>query len=140
MRAREEKSKHYFQDFDEDAAAAEAADLQLSSRPVNTQELLLMESDTRMLLQREKEIQGVVRSIEELNAVFQDLATMVAEQGTIVDRIDHNVANAHIRVEEGTEQLRKAERYTRKTRKMKLILILAALLFLLLLFLLIKAS
>ena len=53
-------------------------------------------------------------------------------QGTIVDRIDHNVETAHIRVEDGLEQLKKAEQYQRKNHKMRCILILAAtLLFLL---------
>ena len=44
-------------------------------------------------------------------------------QGTIVDRIDNNIENAHIKVSEGLEQLKKAEKYQAKNRKLKCIAI-----------------
>ena len=46
-------------------------------------------------------------------------------QGTIVDRIDYNIENTSIQVEEGVEQLKKAARYQKKDRKMYCIVILA---------------
>jgi syntaxin 16 len=56
-----------------------------------------------------------------------------------VDRIDFNIENAGLRVEEGLKQLIKAERYQSQNRKMKCILILAAVLFsLLILLILVK--
>ncbi len=45
-----------------------------------------------------------------------------------MDRIDFNIENAGLRVEEGLKQLMKAERYQGQNRKMKCILILAAVL------------
>ena len=46
-------------------------------------------------------------------------------QGSIVDRIDHNVETAHIRVEDGLQQIKKAEQHQRKNLKMRCILGLA---------------
>ncbi len=45
-----------------------------------------------------------------------------------MDRIDFNIENAGLRVEEGLKQLMKAERYQGQNRKMKCILVLAAVL------------
>lgn len=47
----------------------------------------------------------------DVNTIFKDLATMVHEQGEMVDSIEQNVESAHVRVQEGTEQLRMAETY-----------------------------
>ena len=50
---------------------------------------------------------------------------LISFQGTIVDRIDYNIENTSIQVEEGVEQLKKAARYQKKDRKMYCIVILA---------------
>lgn len=47
---------------------------------LNTQQLLMLEDDTKVIEEREKEIQNVVQSIVELNTIFKDLAVMVSEQ------------------------------------------------------------
>ena len=41
-----------------------------------------------------------------MNTIFKDLATMVHEQGEMVDSIEVHVSDAQVRVEEGTQQLR----------------------------------
>ena len=46
-----------------------------------------------------------------MNTIFKDLATMVHEQGGMVDSIEQNVESTNIRVHEGTDQLRQAEAY-----------------------------
>ena len=46
-----------------------------------------------------------------MNTIFKDLATMVHEQGGMVDSIEQNVEATNIRVHEGTDQLRQAEAY-----------------------------
>jgi hypothetical protein len=40
---------------------------------------------------RDKEIQQIARSIEELSQIFKELAILVIDQGTILDRIDYNM-------------------------------------------------
>ena len=53
--------------------------------------------------------------IGDVNTIFKDLATMVHEQGEVVDSIEGNVEEAAVSVTEGADQLRQAERY--KVRK-----------------------
>ncbi|CAI0551624.1 unnamed protein product [Linum tenue] len=60
--------------------------------------------------EREREIQQVVESVNELAQIMKDLSVLVIDQGTIVDRIDYNVQNVATTVEEGLKQLQKAER------------------------------
>ncbi|XP_057792167.1 syntaxin-43-like isoform X2 [Salvia miltiorrhiza] len=60
--------------------------------------------------EREREIQQVVESVNELAQIMKDLSVLVIDQGTIVDRIDYNITNVAASVEDGLKQLQKAER------------------------------
>ncbi|KAL4636750.1 hypothetical protein ACB092_03G031200 [Castanea dentata] len=60
--------------------------------------------------EREREIQQVVESVNELAQIMKDLSVLVIDQGTIVDRIDHNIQTVATTVEEGLKQLQKAEK------------------------------
>lgn len=40
----------------------------------------MVEDNTQMVQQREKEISHIVRSIQDLNEIFKDLSTMVVDQ------------------------------------------------------------
>ena len=48
-------------------------------------------SPYQLVDQRESEITGIARSIEELEQIFKELAVLVIDQGTILDRIDYNM-------------------------------------------------
>ncbi|KAK3914650.1 Syntaxin-16 [Frankliniella fusca] len=108
-----------------------------SGRMTQTQLLLMEEENTKLIAEREKEVSHIVQSIGELNAIFKDLAHMVADQGTILDRIDYNVEQTQIQVGQGYQQLQKADSYQRKNRKMVCILVLAAAIILMLFLLII---
>lgn len=95
-------------------------------RMTQQQLLLFEEENTKMAEHREKEVIKIVKSIVDLHDIFKDLAHMVQEQGTVLDRIDFNVEQTQTRVTEGYKQLQKAEMYQRKNRKMYCILILAS--------------
>ncbi|KAM3704668.1 syntaxin-43-like [Castanea sativa] len=60
--------------------------------------------------EREREIQQVVESVNELAQIMKDLSVLVIDQGTIVDRIDHNIQTVATTVDEGLKQLQKAEK------------------------------
>ncbi|KAH8874048.1 Syntaxin-16 [Schistosoma japonicum] len=88
---------------------------------------LLLTENTNMVVQREQEIHQIVQSIHELNEIFRDVAQMVVDQGTLIDRIDYNVEHTQIRVEQGLKQLTKAQSHQSKDRKMIIILVLSGL-------------
>lgn len=87
--------------------------------------LLIQEENTNMVAEREEEVNKIVRSIVDLNDIFKDLAHMVHEQGTVLDRIDFNIEQTQFQVQEGYKQLKKADKYQRKNRKMHCILCLS---------------
>ncbi|KAJ0667158.1 putative target SNARE coiled-coil domain, syntaxin/epimorphin [Helianthus annuus] len=58
-------------------------------------------------MEREKEIQQVVELVNELAQIMKDLSVLVIDQGTIVDRIDHNIPNVAASMDEGLKQLQK---------------------------------
>ncbi|KAK6981914.1 syntaxin-16 [Biomphalaria glabrata] len=95
-------------------------------------QMQLVEDNSEVVQQREKEVAAIVRSITDLNEIFKDLASMIVDQGTILDRIDYNIDNAATHTEKGLVQLQKAEKYQKKNRKMMFILILAAVIIILL--------
>lgn len=117
-------------------------DENLDFNKIQTQKqmLMLQEENTKMVEEREEEVNKIVRSITDLNDVFKDLAHMVNEQGTVLDRIDYNVELTQVQVHEGYKQLQKAEKYQTKNRKMHCILILAITFMVMLLLLLILKS
>lgn len=76
-------------------------------------ELADLQSRERVVLQLEQDIR-------DMNTVFRDLATMVQDQGEIVNLIDTHVENAAIRVEEGRKELGRAVEYKNRNRKLKI--------------------
>jgi syntaxin 16 len=48
--------------------------------------------------QRDEEIRRIVESIAELQSIFADLANLVADQGTVLDRIDYNMEQTVVKV------------------------------------------
>ncbi|PWA54619.1 t-SNARE [Artemisia annua] len=58
-------------------------------------------------MEREREIQQVGESVNELAQIMKDLSALVIDQGTIIDRIDYNIQNVAATVDEGLKQLQK---------------------------------
>ncbi|XP_011165625.1 syntaxin-16 [Solenopsis invicta] len=90
--------------------------------------LQLEEPEDRMKLamEREEQIGSIVQSIADLKYIFKDLAVMVEDQGTILDRIDYNIEQTQVQVQEGYKQLKKADSYQKANKKLYCIVILAA--------------
>jgi syntaxin 16 len=59
--------------------------------------------------------------------IFQELQTMVIDQGSMLDRIDYNVENMSRDVKEADKELKVASGYQKKTIKRKIMLLLAIL-------------
>lgn len=124
IEAREKRSNQYFSTFQDLEPQDDGLLVGNAGGGWNQEDMLMMEDNSRAIKRREEEITSVVQSIQDLNTIFRDLAGMVSEQGEVVDRIDYNIENTSIKVEQGLEQLKKASKYQKKNRKMKCILIL----------------
>jgi len=79
----------------------------------------------QMINEREREVIKISKSILELNTLFKDLASLVIDQGTILDRIDYNVENSVLQIKKAHQHVKTAYQ-SQKTRKMQCIIILAA--------------
>uniref|UniRef100_A0A8I5P358 Syntaxin-16 n=1 Tax=Papio anubis TaxID=9555 RepID=A0A8I5P358_PAPAN len=106
MKNREERSQHF---FDTSVPLVDDGDDHtLYHRGFTDDQLVLVEQNTLMVEEREREIRQIVQSISDLNEIFRDLGAMIVEQGTVLDRIDYNVEQSCIKTEDGLKQLHKA--------------------------------
>lgn len=69
------------------------------------------ELDLNELREREQAIHKIETDIVEVNQIFKDLATMVHEQGEVIDSIEANVETASMQVQQGAQQISKAREY-----------------------------
>ena len=60
-----------------------------------------------MINERDNEIAQIAGSIEELATIFKELAVLVIDQGSILDRIDYNMEQVVERTEKGLLELEK---------------------------------
>ncbi|CAM9441060.1 unnamed protein product, partial [Ectocarpus fasciculatus] len=95
------------------------------------QEQILDETEA-MVNQRDEEITNIAKSIEELAQIFKELAVLVIDQGTILDRIDYNMEQVLENTKEGLVQLHKAEDYQKSALPLKCVIVLVLLIFIML--------
>lgn len=76
------------------------------------------------IAQREREIEDIAQGIIDLANIFQELQSMVIDQGTMLDRIDYNVERMATDVKEADKELKVATGYQKKSTKRKVILLL----------------
>ncbi|KAL7502050.1 hypothetical protein ACHAWX_000443 [Stephanocyclus meneghinianus] len=103
-----------------------------------TQQLSVIDDLQAEIQSRDKEISQIARSIEELGAIFKELAVLVIDQGTILDRIDYNMEAVVEHTKEGIQQLEKAEKSQKSARPLKCIICLLCTIAVLLLILVMK--
>mmetsp|Transcript_64064 Transcript_64064/g.152787 ORF Transcript_64064/g.152787 Transcript_64064/m.152787 type:complete len:305 (+) Transcript_64064:73-987(+) len=77
--------------------------------------------------QRSEEICQIASSINDLNTVFKELAVLVIDQGSILDRIDYNIEQVVDQSKEANVQLQKAEKSQKSNRATKCMLLLTVL-------------
>ncbi|KAI9209790.1 t-SNARE [Polychytrium aggregatum] len=70
-------------------------------------QLAVVADNERVISQRERDINEIVKSIQGLAHIFQELQTMVIDQGTILDRIDYNIEQVAVHVEKAHGELTK---------------------------------
>ncbi|XP_042407007.1 syntaxin-43-like [Zingiber officinale] len=97
-----------------------------------------LEKNEAFTREREREIAQVVESVNELAQIMKDLSVLVIDQGTIIDRIDHNIQNVASSVEKGYKELHKAERTQRKGGMVMCATVLVIMCFIMLVLLILK--
>ena len=71
-----------------------------------------MENDVNLTQLREREaaLRKLESDITDVNTIFKDLAVMVHDQGEIIDSIESNVEQVHVRVSEANNHLESARK------------------------------
>ncbi|GMH63716.1 hypothetical protein TrST_g12034 [Triparma strigata] len=87
----------------------------------NQQQMSVVDDLEGIVSERDLEIQRIAQSIEELSSIFKELAVLVIDQGTILDRIDFNMEQVVEHTKEGIKQLEKAEEHQKSARPIKCI-------------------
>ena len=83
---------------------------------------MTMDEDDMQQRQRSKEITTLVESINDLAILFKDLNTLVVEQGTILDRIDYNIEEAHSDTKQANVHLEKTVKLEKSARARSVII------------------
>jgi syntaxin 16 len=103
-----------------------------------SQQMAVVDDLTQAVQSRDAEIIQIAKSIEELGTIFKELAVLVIDQGTILDRIDYNMEAVVEHTKTGIQQLERAERAQRSARPLRCIICLSILVFVLLILLILK--
>lgn len=103
-----------------------------------TNQLLVAEEMEELANQRDEEISRIAKSIEELAQIFKELAVLVIDQGTILDRIDFNMENAVEHAKTGITQLEKAEASQKSATSFRCIVVLVVLIAIMVIILVLK--
>lgn len=74
--------------------------------------------------QREREIEKIAQGVIDLSNIFQDLQSMVIDQGSLLDRIDYNVERTAEHVKAADKELNVATGYQKRSTKRKIMLLL----------------
>jgi SNARE domain len=69
-----------------------------------------------LIIERESEIRNIEQGVSELNELFRDVATIVREQGDVIDAIDVNVENVRNDTRGADVELTQASRYQKNAR------------------------
>ncbi|CAM43557.1 QA-SNARE protein putative [Leishmania braziliensis MHOM/BR/75/M2904] len=117
LRRREQKSNKYTK-IGSDAAYET---VQQEERVAQFLQMGITEQDIQALLiedmqrdQTNKEIKDILYSAQEIHRMFEDLHTIVVDQGSMLDRIDYNVDKALVSVSKAQIELEKSSRKSRQ--------------------------
>lgn len=76
------------------------------------------EIDLQAIEEQERTIRELEDNIVGVNEIYKKLGALVYEQGNTIDSIEASVENAGVFVQEGTEQLRRANHYSVSSKQL----------------------
>ncbi|EXJ85916.1 syntaxin 7 [Capronia coronata CBS 617.96] len=105
----------------EEAASAQSPSMEGEQQLQTLEEPRLAQQDEvdyqeNLIIEREGEIRQIEQSVGELNELFRDVATLVRDQGDLIDAIDVNVENTLTDTRGADVELRSASRYQKNAR------------------------
>eukprot|EP00914_Ancora_sagittata_P019112 GHVO01038101.1.p1 GENE.GHVO01038101.1~~GHVO01038101.1.p1 ORF type:complete len:129 (+),score=41.02 GHVO01038101.1:59-445(+) len=89
-----------------------------------TQMMLEVGNDEDVVTQRALEISRIGETVNEIHQIFQDVAHLVVDQGTILDRIDFTIEQTAVQTATAKKHLISAERYQKSGRATRIIMFL----------------
>ena len=104
----------------------------------NQSQLQILDDTEELVQSRDAEINRIAKSIEELAQIFKELAVLVIDQGTILDRIDYNMEQVLENTKEGMTHLKKAEDNQKSSMPTKCIILLCLLIAIMIIVLVVK--
>ncbi|KAI7261865.1 t-SNARE [Hortaea werneckii] len=110
------------QDSETDRAGAQSTLLQTAQ--VRRRTTTTSSAMDTTITHREREIEKIAQGVIDLSNIFQELNTMVIDQGSLLDRIDYNVERTHEHVQGAERELKVATGYQKRTTKRKVMLLL----------------
>lgn len=90
-----------------------ASQIQITYEPINAEEL---ERQLLLVQERERHIHRIAQDTQEINDIYQDLLGIIQEQLFQIDNIEDNIMTYHGHVQGAAGELRRAERYQRRSR------------------------
>ena len=118
-------------DFLTSGAEKRALDMLESRRPgdviVTLEQAAALEADAKFLDDRDNEITKVAKSVDDIAHIFKELAVLVIDQGTILDRVDFNMEMVAEQTRRATGQLIHANRSDADARPLKTVIFLLVL-------------
>nr|CAB3266679.1 syntaxin-7 [Phallusia mammillata] len=95
----------------------------LMQETTQLQQTRISEQELKDIQDREKALRQLENDIMDVNQIFKDLASMVEEQGEVIDSIADNTDKADVKVENAVKQLEEAGKKQKSARKKKFIII-----------------
>lgn len=107
--------------------AATIHDIDGNNSGLSQTQLLEVENASAVAEQRRREVTRIAANINDLATLVKDIAALVVDQGTVLDRVDYNLEDVGRSTRGATRELRLAERYQRKRHALCCIIVLALL-------------
>lgn len=82
----------------------------------------LLDDNRQRIHERGQMIDQIVDNIAELNVIFRDVATLVVDQGTVLDRIEENLVHAEASTGKAVEEVHDADKLHKKAGKKAMLL------------------
>jgi len=86
-----------------------------------------LEYNNALIEERERGILEIQQQIGEVNEIFQDLAVLVNEQGSMIDDIEANIVSTAVRTKDAQKELTKADKSQRAARNRLICIVIAVL-------------